>query len=286
MEARRIADMEVFPIGFGSAGLTLRPVDDAVAVRTIRAAVDAGVSLFDTAACYSRDDAPRHGEALLGRILGDLGPERERIVVATKGGHLRLSATDWPIDARPDALRRDCDESLRRLGQDTIGLYQLNWPDPDVPIEESVGALGELRAVGKVRAIGLSNVSVDQVRRAVTVTEIASVQNHFSFGDRTVQPVLDYCTANGIAFLCHSPFGGVSGAATLVGRWPSVDAIAARLGATAHQIALAWVIGQSPIAIALPGPTRVVTATEAAAAAAFSLTDADRAALARAARGE
>lgn len=257
------------PLGLGCAGLTLRSTDDAQARAVLTAAVAANVTLFDTALAYSRDDEQGHSERLLGRVFRELGV-LEEVVVATKGGHRRLAADDWPIDARPDALRSDCHDSLRHLGVDRIPLYQLNWPDPNVPIEESVGALMELREEGKVAAIGVSNVSTDQLRRAAKVAEMASVQNHLSFGERANTEQLPLCAKHSIRFIAHSPFGGPG--SKLSGRWAALDEVASAVGASPQQVVLAWMRHRFPTVVPLPGPTRVETLHSCLSGAALDLT--------------
>jgi aryl-alcohol dehydrogenase-like predicted oxidoreductase len=178
----------------------MRIVDDrAEGVRVLRRAVELGVTLIDTADIYG---AGRSEET----IAEALHPYPEGLVIASKGG-LGYGLQDRIRDARPEYLRRACDASLRRLKLDRIDLYQLHRPDPEVPIEESVGALEQLRQEGKIRLIGLSNVSVPQLRAAQSVTRIVSVQNEYNRGLLTSEPVLDACEAEGIAFFPWSPLG-------------------------------------------------------------------------------
>jgi aryl-alcohol dehydrogenase-like predicted oxidoreductase len=189
-------ELEVRRLGFGA----MRIVDDrAEGVRVLRRAVELGVTLIDTADIYG---AGRSEET----IAEALHPYPEGLVIASKGG-LGYGLQDRIRDARPEYLRRACDASLRRLKLDRIDLYQLHRPDPEVPIEESVGALEQLRQEGKIRLIGLSNVSVPQLRAAQSVTRIVSVQNEYNRGLLTSEPVLDACEAEGIAFFPWSPLG-------------------------------------------------------------------------------
>jgi aryl-alcohol dehydrogenase-like predicted oxidoreductase len=189
-------ELEVRRLGFGA----MRIVDDrAEGVRVLRRAVELGVTLIDTADIYG---AGRSEET----IAEALHPYPEGLVIASKGG-LGYGLQDRIRDARPEYLRRACDASLRRLKLDRIDLYQLHRPDPEVPIEESVGALEQLRQDGKIRLIGLSNVSVPQLRAAQSVTRIVSVQNEYNRGLLTSEPVLDACEAEGIAFFPWSPLG-------------------------------------------------------------------------------
>jgi aryl-alcohol dehydrogenase-like predicted oxidoreductase len=210
MPSRRLGGLQVSAIGLGEMPLSLagRP-DEAQAVRTIHAALDAGVTLIDTADAYCRDDSEfGHGERLVARALAAWSGDRDRVLVATKGGHTRPGGS-WELDGRPEYLRQACEASLERLGVEAVGLYQFHRPDPKVPFTESVGAMAELQAAGKVRLVGLSNVSVDQIRQARELVEVASVQNEFSPRFRRSEGELAWCAANRIAFLPWSPLGGI-----------------------------------------------------------------------------
>ena len=181
MPTRRLGGLEVGAVGLGEMPMSLagRP-DEPRAVRTIHAALDAGVTLIDTADAYCRDESDfGHGERLVAKALAAWSGDRDRVLVATKGGHTRPRG-DWGLDGRPEYLRQACEASLRALGVEAIGLYQFHRPDPKVPFAESVGAMAELKAAGKVRLVGLSNVSFDQIRQARQLVEVASVQNEFS----------------------------------------------------------------------------------------------------------
>ncbi|HEY8558403.1 MAG TPA: aldo/keto reductase, partial [Actinomycetes bacterium] len=167
MPTRRLGGLQVSAIGLGEMPLSLagRP-DEAQAVRTIHAALDAGVTLIDTADAYCRDESDfGHGERLIAKALAAWSGDRDQALVATKGGHTRPGGS-WEVDGRPEYLRQACEASLERLGVEAIGLYQFHRPDPKVPFTESVGALAELRAAGKIRLAGLSNVSIDQISQA------------------------------------------------------------------------------------------------------------------------
>ncbi|HEX5115419.1 MAG TPA: aldo/keto reductase [Pseudonocardiaceae bacterium] len=247
MTLRRIGDLAVFPVGLGCAGFSLDHADDpARAERTVRTAVDAGITLLDTALAYTPAGQDNHNERLLRRILAGL-PDRDRIVVATKGGHCRDGDT-FPIDGRPSTLAAHCASSLRALGVDRIDLYHLHHPDPAVPIEESVGALVELRDAGHIAHIGVSNVSLDQLRRAQRVAPIASVQNKLSIHDRANLDVAEHCFRTGVAFLAYSPLGGSGRSSGPVGT------------------ALTWLLELRPNVIPVVGATRPRHAGEAAAA--------------------
>ncbi len=218
-------ELEVRRLGFGA----MRIVDDRdEGVRVVRRAVELGVTLIDTADIYG---AGRSEEI----IAEALHPYPDGLVIATKGG-LGHGLQERVRDGRPEYLRRACDASLRRLRLERIDLYQLHRHDPEVPIEESVGALRELREEGKIRLIGLSNVSVEQLRAAQSVANIVSVQNQFNRGLLTSEDVLRACEEEGIAFIPWSPLGeGLRGAA----------------------YELPWLLGHSPVILAIPGTSKV-----------------------------
>jgi aryl-alcohol dehydrogenase-like predicted oxidoreductase len=263
---RTIGDVPVGPIAFGAAGLSLADqTDDDAAVRTIRAAVDAGARLIDTALAYTTVHDESHSESLIRKALR---PDDE-VLVATKGGHFRAGATNFPIDGRPETLRRHCDISLRTLGVDRIGLYHLHHPDPTIPFADSIGALRELRAEGKIALIGISNVSIDQIEEARAITDIGSVQNHFSLYDDSDRATLEHCTNLGIAYLAYSPLKGRNSESIS----PIVGEIARRHGVSAAQVALGWNLRQSDRLICIVGATRARTIVDSIGAPGLRLTD-------------
>jgi len=254
--------------------------DEARAVRAIHAALDAGVQLVDTADSYARDEAEfGHNERLIARALRT-SAHGHAALVATKAGHTRHGA-GWDLDGRPAHLRAACEGSLRRLGVDRIDLLQLHRPDPRTPLEESVGALRDLRDKGKVRWIGLSNVDRDQIRGARRIVEIAAVQNELS--PRFPHPLhngeLAACERHGMAFLPWSPFGGV-GSADEVGSAAAVRAVAQAHGVSPHRVVLAWLLARSPAIIPIPGVSRPETAVDCARAPDLRLEPGEAAALA------
>jgi aryl-alcohol dehydrogenase-like predicted oxidoreductase len=233
-------------LGYGAAQLTgpgywgpRGDVRDAVAV--LRRAVERGVTLIDTADNYG----PSIAEELVAEALH---PYAEGLVIATKGGVVRTSDRAWHIAGRPERLRAMCEASLRRLRLDTIGLYQLHRLDPEVPMAEQLGALGELRDEGKIRHIGLDTVDAEQLAAALELTDIASVQNRYNVLDRASEPLLKLCEARGIAFLPWFPLGNGSLTSD-----PVCAEIAAAHGATPGQIALAWLLHRSPVLCPTPG---------------------------------
>jgi len=272
MPTRRLGGLQVSAIGLGEMPLSLsgRP-DDAQALRTVHAALDAGVTLIDTADAYCRDQYDfGHGERLVAKALAAWSGDRDRVLVATKGGHTRPGGS-WEVDGRPQYLRQACEASLERLGVEAIGLYQFHRPDPEVPFTESVGALAELRAAGKIRLVGLSNVSVDQIRQARELVEVASVQNEFSPRFRRSEGELAWCAANRIAFLPWSPLGGIGRGRDLGGRHRAFAEVADAHGVSAQQVALAWELAKAPVVIPIPGSSRPETILDSAAAASLRL---------------
>jgi aryl-alcohol dehydrogenase-like predicted oxidoreductase len=283
MPTRRLGGLQVSAIGLGEMPMSLagRP-DEAQSVRTIHAALDAGVTLIDTADAYCIDESEvGHGERLVARALTAWPGDRDRVLVATKGGHTREGG-EWYLDGRPEHLRQACEASLRALGVEAIGLYQFHRPDPKVPFAESVGAMAELKAAGKVRLVGLSNVSVDQIKQARQLVQVASVQNEFSPRFRRSEGELAFCAAEGIAFLPWSPLGGIGRGRDLGGRHRVFDEVAEAHGVSAQQVALAWQLAKAPAVIPIPGSSRPETITDSAAAASLRLSDDELARLDRA----
>jgi aryl-alcohol dehydrogenase-like predicted oxidoreductase len=251
--------------------------EEGQAIRTIHAALDAGVTLIDTADVYCHDDRDiGHNERLIAKALAGRGA---KVTVATKGG-LRRPDGDWTRDARPERLAAACEASLKALGVAAVDLYQLHAPDPAVPFVESVGAIARLREQGKVVRVGLSNVSAEELAEARRIVPIASVQNRWNPGSRGPERdgVLAACTAAGIAFLPYSPFGGAGGASRL-GDQPRLAAEAARRGVSTHRLVLAWMLAKSPVVIPIPGARREASTRDSAAAADMELTAADVAAV-------
>ena len=282
MPTRRLGGLRVSAIGLGEMPMSLagRP-DEAQSVRTIHAALDAGVTLIDTADAYCRDGSELgHGERLVAKALAAWSGDRDRVLVATKGGHTR-PGREWGLDGRPEYLRQACEASLRALGVEAIGLYQFHRPDPKVPFAESVGALAELKAAGKVRLVGLSNVSVDQINQARELVDVASVQNEFSPRFRRSEGELAFCAAQGIAFLPWSPLGGIGRGRDLGGRHRAFAEVAEAHGVSPQRVALAWELAKAPVVIPIPGASRPETITDSLAAAGLRLSDDDLARLDR-----
>ena len=257
-----------------------RPPEDQ-AIRTIHAALDAGVTLLDTANVYCLDDGELgHNERLIAQALPAWSGSRDGVIVATKGGMTRPAGRWERNGGRPDRLRRACEGSLKALGVERIDLYQYHAPDPGVPFADSVGALAELRAEGKIRWIGLSNVSVAQIEEARGIVPITTVQNRLNpfFREALEQGVVAYCGAHGIGFLAYSPVGGGRLNRTLPDH-PVVWAVAQRLGVSPHAVVLAWVVTQGPAVIPIPGSRTPEHVRDATGAADLRLSPKDSAAI-------
>jgi aryl-alcohol dehydrogenase-like predicted oxidoreductase len=277
-ETRTIGDRSIYPIGFGGAGLSVgAPPPDRDGVAVVVAALEAGFRLLDTAACYVPDEHQQgHNEALLAKAVAEWGGDPDEVLIATKCGIRRIGSvafeTDFVTSGRPEHIRRDCDDSLAALGLDRIALYQLHTPDPNVAIEETVGAMRELQTAGKIQHIGLSNVDVELLDRARAVADIAVVQNRFSPAVPDNLPVIRACEERGVTFLAYSPLGGLGQRAReLFAAVPVLTAIADTHGVSPHQVALAWELAVSPVVIPIPGARRIETARDSAAAAQLQL---------------
>ena len=272
---------EVTRVGFGGMPLSTsgRP-EAAQAVRVLHAALDGGMTLIDTADVYCLDDDDiGHNERLIARALSEWSGDRDEIVVATKGG-LRRPGGRWERDARPDRLKSACEASLRALGVETIDLYQLHAPDPAVPLEDSAGALADLLAEGKIRAVGLSNVSVEEIDRARQVVPVTSVQNRLNpfFREALTGGVVEHTEREGIGFLAYSPVGGGRLNRKLPDH-PVVARIASKHGASPHAVVLAWVLARADNIIVIPGARTVEHAEDSITAAGLRLTAEDHEAI-------
>ncbi|WP_369137806.1 aldo/keto reductase [Modestobacter versicolor] len=282
MQQRRLGSTTVSAIGLGAMPLSTkvpRPSpEEAEAV--VHAALDAGVTLIDTADAYSIDEAEfGHNEELVARALASYG-RSDDVLVATKGGHTRRGA-EWELDGTPGYLRRACEASLRRLGVEAIGLYQLHRPDPATPWEESMGALRSLLDDGLVRMAGISNADLAQIdaARAIVGDGLVSVQNQFSPGYRSSAGELAHCAATGLAFIPWSPFGGVSAAKSLDTTADEFAAVAAELDVSVYQVTLAWHLAQADVVLPIPGASRPQSIVDSAAAVHVQLTAEQRARL-------
>ena len=258
-------DLRVTRLGLGAMritgdGIWGEPADRAGAVRVLRRAVELGINFIDTADSYG----PGVSEEIIAEALY---PYPAGLVIATKGGFARPGPNQWVEDGRPEHLRSACEGSLRRLRLDRIDLYQLHRIDPKVPAEDQIGTLQDLQARGKIKHIGLSEVSVRQIQHARTIVPIVSVQNRYSVADRGSEDVLEYCEQEKMGFIPWFPLaaGRVSGADS------PVREAAARLKATPSQVALAWLLARSPVMLPIPGTSRVEHLEENVAAAGLKM---------------
>ncbi|MFE9427944.1 aldo/keto reductase [Kitasatospora sp. NPDC006697] len=281
MRYRTVANTAVSVIGLGAMPLSIehRP-DEARAVATVHAALDAGITLIDTADSYHwHADEAGHNELLIARALATYGGDTSGVLVATKGGRGRPGDGSWTVNGSPAHLKRAAGASARRLGVEAIGLYQLHKPDPGVPWAESVGALRELLDAGTIRAAGISNVTAAQIHQAREILGdgLVSVQNRYSPALRAAEPELRLCARMGLAFLPWSPLGGISrsaldgppGGPSSTGT--AFHRIAAGRGVSPQQIALAWLLARSPAVLPVPGASRPASITDSAAAAELRL---------------
>jgi aryl-alcohol dehydrogenase-like predicted oxidoreductase len=267
-------DLDVRRLGFGAMRLTGpgiwgEPKDENEAIRVLKRAIELGINFIDTADSYG----PEVSERLIAKALH---PYPAGLVIATKGGYLRPGPNQWSPDGRPSHLKSACEGSLRRLKLDRIDLYQHHTVDPRVPIEESIGALAELRKAGKIRHIGVSNYSVSQLKRARKIAPIVSVQNPYNLSDRHSEDVLEVCAQDGLGFIPYFPLN----IGRLAKQQGPLAQIAAKLNATPGQVALAWLLKRSPVMLPIPGTSSVAHLEENAAAAKLKLSDDDFRALA------
>ncbi|WP_249998049.1 aldo/keto reductase [Actinoplanes sp. M2I2] len=279
MQSRRIGDVTVSAIGLGGMPMSIegRPDEDR-SIRTIHAALDAGITLIDTADAYHiHADEVGHNETLIARALATYGGDTSDVLVATKGGHLRPGDGSWTLNGSPDYLKQACEASLKRLGVETIGLYQFHRPDPEVPYAESVGAIRDLLDAGKIRLAGISNADPEQIRQAQEILggRLASVQNQFSPAFLSSEPELRLCDELGIAFLPWSPLGGISKASELGGRADAFARVAERHGVSPQRVCLAWHLAKSPVVVPIPGASRPETIRDSAQASELTLTSDD-----------
>jgi pyridoxine 4-dehydrogenase len=272
-------DLEVHRLGFGAMritgdGIWGPPDDPEEARRLLRRVVELGIDLIDTADSYG----PEVSENLIAEALH---PYPDDLVIATKGGLLRIGPGRWPSDARPEHLREACEASLRRLKLDRIDVYQLHSPDSKVPFEDSVGALKELQDEGKIRHVGMSNVSVEELERARAIVEVVTVQNRYSLEDRHSEDVLEVCESLGIGFIPWFPLA----TGRLAEPGGPLDRIAGERDATPAQIALAWLLARSPVMLPIPGTSSVEHLEEDVAALDIELTPEEVEEIGRASEG-
>ncbi len=283
MQQRTLGPRTVSAIGLGGMPMSIegRP-DEARSVATIHAALDAGVTLIDTADAYHLlADEVGHNEELIAAALRSFGGDTSDVLVATKGGHLRPGDGTWTQDGRPEYLKEAAKASAKRLGVEAIGLYQFHRPDPRVPYADSVGAIRDLLDEGVIELAGISNANVEQIDLANEILggRLVSVQNQFSPAFRSSQGELEHCAALGIAFLPWSPLGGISRAGEVGGRHSVFQDVADAHGVSPQQVTLAWELALAPVVIPIPGSSRPATIQDSLRAAELTLTDDEIAAL-------
>jgi pyridoxine 4-dehydrogenase len=262
-------DMRVNRLGFGAMRITGpdvwgEPKDPAEMRKVLRKALDLGINLIDTADAYG----PEVSERLIAEALH---PYPRDLVIATKGGLTRSGPNQWAPVGRPEYIRQCVELSLRRLKIDCIDLYQLHRIDPKVPAAETLGALKKLQASGKIRHIGLSEVSVEEIRHARRIVDIVSVQNHYNLSYRSSEKVLDYCTKHGLGFIPWFPLAG----GKIARPGGPLAKAAKRHGATSSQLALAWLLHRSPVVLPIPGTSSIEHLKENVGAAALRLSDSE-----------
>jgi pyridoxine 4-dehydrogenase len=259
-------DLAVNRLGFGAMRLTGDgiwgwPPDRENALKVLKRAVELGVNLIDTADAYGPDVNEL-------QIAEALYPYPKGLVIATKGGITRPGPGQWVPNGRPEHLKKAVEASLKRLRLERIDLYQLHRIDPKVPLEESVGALKEMKDAGKIRHVGLSNVDPDEIERARKIVPIVSIQNRYNVDDRDSESVLRYCAKERIGFLPWRPVGGGRGLKAA----NAVQQAARAHGVSVFQIALAWLLGRSPVMLPIPGTSSIAHLEENVAAAKLKLT--------------
>ena len=265
-------DLEVNRLGFGAMRITGPgiwgwPKDRDEAKKVLRRTVELGVNLIDTADAYG----PETSELLIAEALY---PYPKDLVIATKGGNTRPGPGQWVPDGRPEYLKKCVDASLKRLRLERIELYQLHRVDPKVPMEDSLGALKEMRDAGKIRHLGLSEVDTEEIARARKIVPIATVQNRYNLADRKWESVLRYCDKERLGFMPWAPVGGNRSLND-----SALEKVAQEQKASVYQIAIAWLLAHSPVMLPIPGTSSVAHLEENMAARKLKLTDAQVAAL-------
>jgi aryl-alcohol dehydrogenase-like predicted oxidoreductase len=280
MRTTKIGSVTVSVIGLGGMPMSIegRPDEDR-SIRTIHAALAAGVTLIDTADAYHyKAGETGHNERLIAKALASYSGDTSDVLVATKGGHVRPGDGSWTVDGSPAHLREAAEASLKALGVDAIGLYQFHRTDPATPYEDSIGALKELLDAGKIRMAGISNASVEQIdiaRRILGEGNLASVQNQFSPAFRSSEGELRHCAELGVAFLPWSPLGGISRAGELGQHHGAFQEVADAHGVSPQQVTLAWELAKSPVVIPIPGASRPESIIDSVKAADLVLTAAE-----------
>ncbi|CDK00980.1 Aldo/keto reductase [Microbacterium sp. C448] len=283
MQQRPIGSRTVSAIGLGGMPMSIEGRPDRVrSIATIHAALEAGVTLIDTADAYHEHaDEVGHNETLIAEALRSYGGDTSGVLIATKGGHLRPGDGSWTLNGRPEYIKEAAQASARRLGVEAIGLYQFHRPDPSVPYADSVGALRELLDEGVIEMAGISNASIAQIDEANRILDgrLVSVQNQFSPVFRSSLEELEHCARLGIVFLPWSPLGGITRAADVGAQHDAFQTVADARGVSPQQIALAWELALAPIVIPIPGASRPTSIQDSVLAADIELSDDELASL-------
>jgi aryl-alcohol dehydrogenase-like predicted oxidoreductase len=278
MEMRTIGSNLVFPIGLGEMLLSIegRP-DENEAIKVIHSALDNGINFIDTADAYCLDSETEHGhgERLVKKALDTWSGDKSSVLIATKGGKRKPPNGPWPVKGDPSYLKQACENSLKNLGVDSIALYQLHQPDPNVPLADSLGVLAELQNQGKILQIGLSNVDITQITEAMGYAPIISVQNKFSIVDQSDREVVDQCNMFGLAYIAYSPLGGSPRAKQIETAVPGLKIVAQKYEVSPQQVALAWLLAYSPYLIPIPSARRVESVLDSIKAVDLNLSPED-----------
>ena len=274
---RFIGSQPVGAIGLGTQNLSVagRP-DRRDAIATIHAALESGVTLFDSSDAYTTElDGQGHNERLVAEALRSYGDDTSHVILSTKGGLVYRDGGPWIRNGSPEHLKASAKASLARIGGDAIGLYHLHRPDPEHDFDDSVGALRDLLDEGVIRRAGISNVDISQIQRAEKILDgrLSSIENPFSLGQQVMREEMAYAADKGIAYLLWGPLGGLGGASTLVDRHPTLGVIASEIGVSPYRVALAWELRQSDTTIPIPGAVTPEQARDSAGAAALELSD-------------
>ena len=269
VQYRTIGKRKVSAIGLGEMPMSIegRP-DEAQSIRTIHAALDAGVNFIDTADAYSIGGADTgHGEKLLAKALASWSGDKDSVLVATKGGHYRPGDGSWHVNSRPEYLRAAVEASLRRLGVESIGLYQHHRPDPSVDYADTMGILKEFLDAGKIQMAGISNANIEQIKIAMSILgsgNLVSVQNQFSLVFRSGEKEMNFCEENDVVFIPWSPLGGIGRAKSLSGGYAPVTEAAKRHGVSPQQAVLSWMLSLGKNVIPIPGASKPETILDSA----------------------
>ncbi|AOS61520.1 aldo/keto reductase [Actinoalloteichus hymeniacidonis] len=285
MLQRTLGNRTVGAIGLGGMPMSIedRP-EESRSIATVHAAIDAGVTLIDTADAYHQHaDEVGHNEELIARALRSYSGDIDDVLVATKGGHLRPGDGTWTRNGRPEYLKAAAKASAKRLGVEAIGLYQFHRPDPDVPYAESIGAVRDLLDEGVIVMAGISNATIAQIDEANEVLggRLVSVQNQFSPAFRSSLDELRHCADLGIAFLPWSPLGGIKRASEVGGLHAPFQRVADAHGVSPQQVTLAWQLSLAPVVLPIPGASRPESITDSTRATELELTSEELAELSK-----